>query len=82
MENLDYRVGTNLGACGRKYRWVQTGGGGVQVTRGCQGHQTGVYMCRWKHLRALTQMTEDGGSEGVTDVGVKKPVREQEQIQT
>lgn len=41
-----------------------------------------MYMCRWKHLRALTQMTEDGGSEGVTDVGVKKPVREQEQIQT
>ena len=28
LENLDYRVGTNTGACGRKYRWVQTGGGG------------------------------------------------------
>ena len=27
LENLDYRVGTNTGACGRKYRWVQTGGG-------------------------------------------------------
>ena len=55
LENLDYRVGTNTGACGRKYRWVRTGG--VQVTRDCQGHETGVYLCRWTYLRALTQMT-------------------------